>query len=237
MDRRTAEIQSQSSASRHSAEHLALLPGRRPLITRSVVAAAVIVAVFSAVGVTIASLRPEPVVSVIVERKDTSVELFIGLPAKGLVDILAMDAHHLTETDGTVDFASLREGTWGIADVAFASVGTRLGKEAVTFEAMSLMVHPNDRPLPFSDPIQGLLAVSVCGVVPPETPPTLDVLHAYAGFIAYSNETGRPLRLAFAKTGRAAVRVETRDYENGRLVGQFRQELVDGGVLTIGGGR
>ncbi|MEM6461013.1 MAG: hypothetical protein AAF724_03775 [Pseudomonadota bacterium] len=200
---------------------------------RSIIAAAAVGICLTAVGTTVASVQSDPEISVIVDRKSGSVELFLGMPAQDLVDVLAMSPTNLTEADGTVDFASLREGTWDIGDAAFASVNSHLGDELVQFEAMSMMVHPSEDVLPFSDPIDGVLAVSVCSVDAPAKPPRLGDLHSYSGFIAYADDTSRPLQLSFAETGRSEVSVEVLDYNDGELVNRSRHTLADGGTLTI----
>lgn len=173
--------------------------------------------------------------TVIVDRKAGSVELFVGVEASGLSSIFALPPAVLSEIDGTVDFAKLREGTWDAGDLALSSVHTKLGDEAIDFEAMSLMVHPNTLPVRFEDPLDAIIAVGVCSVDAPDTPLTLNDLHSYAAYIGYAEETDRPIALRFSRTGRAAKLVEIRDFTNGTLTKRSWTRLGDGGTLVIGG--
>ncbi len=171
--------------------------------------------------------------SVVVERRAGSVELFVGLPAEGLVEVFAMPAAALAGADGTVDFDGLRDGTVAIGEAILNPVATALGGRPVTFEAMSMMVHPEQWKLPLRDPVDGLIAVSVCTVPAPAWAPTLEDLHAYSGFIAYTDDPLQPLHLRFPGTGRAPVAVVVRDFTDGVLTAVHRATVPDGGVLGI----
>lgn len=196
------------------------------------IAAGIVLAALCVAGV-FAFARPVTLV-VIVDRTDRAVELFIGLPARSLTDVFALPPRHLAGPDGAVDFLALRDGTWSIGDALFASLDARFGAAPVRFEATSLMVHPVHRRVPFDDPLDGLIALGVCGVTPPSTPPRLDALYAYSGHIAYVEDSSRVLELTFAKTGRAPILVDLRDFSDGRPIRRGWRLLMDGGSLVIG---
>ncbi|KHQ54544.1 hypothetical protein OA50_01140 [Mameliella alba] len=134
-------------------------------------------------------------VELIVARDDRSVEIFMGMPVLTAVDTFGLDAGMLIGPDGRVPFESLQEGTWQIADALWERVEARIAGQTATFEGMSLMVHPLNQPLPFVTPLNGLTAISVCGVPAPEAPRGLRDLYLYAGFVAYPDDPGAPITL------------------------------------------
>ncbi|MEN0041552.1 MAG: hypothetical protein AAF764_09480 [Pseudomonadota bacterium] len=171
--------------------------------------------------------------SVIVERKPDYIEVFVGMPATGLKQIFALPEHSLAAADGTVDFESLRSGTWDIGDDAFDTVDARLGGRAVNFEAMSVMLHPIAERVPFRTAVDATLAVSICQVDTPPVRPTLSELYAYAGFISLQNDTKQPLTLTFSETDRLPWLVDVKIYDDGKLVETSWNVLRDGGSLSL----
>lgn len=172
-------------------------------------------------------------VEVIVDRGDDYIELYIGLPATGLIEDLAMPAEALASEDGTVDFLRFREKVWDLADAVLRSVDSRIASEPLKFEATSLMVHPTNERLPFRDSYDGNLAASICSASIPETPPRLNELYAYSGFYAFADHTDRPLNLTLPKTDRLPILVHVRDHSEGVLVNEAWHLVWDGGLLSI----
>lgn len=171
--------------------------------------------------------------TLIVERDDSSVAIYFGLPATGMLDVFALPPGALTNEGGQVPFEELRLGTWEIGDALFAPVAASVGGAPAVFEAMSLMVHPTDQRLPLRDPLDGMLAIAVCSVEPPEAP-TLDTLYSYVGLIAYPDDPAAPIGFELPATGRAALEVTVRDFYDGRLWSEANLTVEDGGTLSLG---
>ncbi|MEM8813076.1 MAG: hypothetical protein AAGF59_10700 [Pseudomonadota bacterium] len=181
------------------------------------------------------SLASPMALSIIVERRDSSIEIFVEVPAARLNDVFGVVPSEILNDNGTVAIDRLREGTWDVADALMQSTNATLGEKQLRLEGMSMMVHPSNLPVPFRDAIDGITAIGVCQVLPSDGPLYLDDTIAYSGFIGYGSQTGRPLRLDFPITGRLPRLVEIRDYADGKLLQRSWSLLEDGGSLTIGG--
>lgn len=173
-------------------------------------------------------------VTILLDRTDRAVELFVEMPARMAVDAFGLAPDQLTGPTGTVDFVGFREGTWDIGDALFANIKAQIGDEAAVFEGMSVMVHLADQRLPFETPLDGLTAISVCGVQPPETPPTLDDLYLYAGLIAFTDTPEAPLRLDLPADRQGAIEVRVRDYQPGKPAIEETLAVAPGAPLIIG---
>ncbi|MEM1065263.1 MAG: hypothetical protein AAGJ74_07160 [Pseudomonadota bacterium] len=173
--------------------------------------------------------------TVLVHRGPDSVELYLSVPAELLPPLFALPNGSIASADGTVDFDGLRNGTWEIGDAAFEKVNTEINGQAVTFEAMSLMVHPETSLLPMSTPIEGMIAIAVCAVPTPATPPVLSDLHTYVGYITYTDTPQGTITLEFPETGRADMSVLVREFENFEFQGAALMRLGDGAALHLPG--
>lgn len=172
--------------------------------------------------------------TLVVDRSETYVEVFLSLEAARLEEVFALPPSALLSGSGQVAFASIREdGSFDIGDEMFEDVFARIGGARAEFEAMSLMLHPLDAPLRLKTPLDGLIAIEVCSVPTEDLPGTLDTLQAYAGFIAYTDTPDAALMLELPATGRGDVVLEIRDHAGGRLVGLRTIVVPDGGrILT-----
>lgn len=171
--------------------------------------------------------------TIVVHRGEDAVEIYFSLPAEMLVSAFGLPPELLEDADGTVDFESLRLGTWDIGDAAFQNVSARINGAPATFEAMSLMVHPNASMLPLSNPIEGMIAIAVCSVPTPAVPPTLNDLRAYVGYIAYTDTPQGPITLDLPETGRGAFSMSVLDYTNFELRETAQIEVADGGQIRL----
>jgi hypothetical protein len=175
-------------------------------------------------------------ISVVVSRGDASVELFVGMPARTAVDAFGLPPHLLEQPDGTVDFTGFSQGTWDMGDALFAGVTTTIGDTDVQFEGMSVMVHLTDQRLPLETPLDGLTAISVCGVEPPAEPQTLDDLYLYAGLIGYTPDPQAVLQLHLPQDRQDTIEVRVRDYQQGQLMANDHVALDLTMPLTVGNG-
>lgn len=170
--------------------------------------------------------------TMIIERGPETVEVFFGLPADQMLTVFSLPPERLEDETGSVAFEPLRLGTWEIGDELFAPVEARIGGGIANFEAMSLMVHPEDQKLPLYDAFDGLMAIAVCSVEPPENP-TLRTLYSYVGFIDYPDDPYQPISFTFPNTGRDMLEVEIRDFRGGTLMSERLITLEDGGAITL----
>ncbi|MEM1399376.1 MAG: hypothetical protein AAGF58_05820 [Pseudomonadota bacterium] len=125
---------------------------------------------------TVSSREPqEPDLTIIVDRSDTSIEMFMKASASDYIHLLGTQFDGFVKPDGTVDYQTIREkGSFDIADKMFERVGTTVGRQSLDFESMSMMVHPPRLKFPLETPLDGLLATSVCTTDPPQGPVSLD---------------------------------------------------------------
>ena len=188
-----------------------------------------------AAGVLVASTAAAADLEILVDRNPERLELFLSTRAENFVPIFGLPPERLTDENGIVDFPSLRNGTWEIGDALLRGVPAALDGAAVAFEAMSLMVHPLDRPLPVETPFDALLALNVCSVEEPTTPLTLAELQGYVGYIAYVEDAGGALTLRLPKTGRGDLHIAVREFRAGRASGRYELTVPDGGIVKIAG--
>ncbi|MEL6700973.1 MAG: hypothetical protein AAFO58_04740, partial [Pseudomonadota bacterium] len=159
--------------------------------------------------------------SLIIDRRETSIEVFARIPAAILRPVFATDPAGLAGPDGRVWFGALREtGTFDFGDAMISEVAFKADGAKAPFEAMSVMVHPADNTLSFDDPIDGNIAMSVCGVADPVIPPTIDELTLYAGFISYPVTADAALTLDLPNT--RPVHVAVRQFMEGKETAQDR---------------
>ena len=168
---------------------------------------------------------------VIIDRNKDAIEVFVSLAATDIPAVFGNAADFIARPGEVVAYEALREGTWDQGDAMIAGAQMRVGNDAVALEAMSLMVHPKDAPMPFDTVADAYLAMSVCNGFAPGTVPTVDILHVYAGYIAYPVAEDGVLALELGNTD--MVNVTVRDYRTGPLAGEERVELSPGAVLRI----
>lgn len=184
-------------------------------------------------GVGLSAGAPEQI-ELIVDRGTRGIEIFLGMPARTAITRFGLDPALLTGMGGAVNFADFSGGTWDIGDHLLAGVDVRIGRAAAEFEATSLMVHLNEQRLPFETPIDGLTAISVCGVAQPATPPTLDDLYLYAGFVAYPPNAQAPLQFTLPEAPGEGLAVTLREYGPRHAGAVQSLHLVPGEPLTLG---
>ncbi len=173
-------------------------------------------------------------ITLIVDRGPRAVEVFLAMPVSTAVTRFGLNPDLLKGPGGVVDFADFSGGTWDIGDALLAGVDVRIGRAPAGFEATSLMVHLKDQPLPFQTPFDGLTAISVCGVAQPVTPPTLDDLYLYAGFVAYPPNAEAPLRFDLPEGPGERLSVTVREYGAGRTGTPRNLHLDPGQPLILG---
>ncbi|MEO0370876.1 MAG: hypothetical protein AAF231_05415 [Pseudomonadota bacterium] len=172
--------------------------------------------------------------TLIVNRDHDSASYYLSMPADLIEPVLASDPTLLFSDNGRVPIESFRQiGSFDLADDIFENITGSQGGSDFAFEAMSMMVHPTDTPLPFAAPWDAYTAIAVCTVQydPDQLVPGL--LQTYYGGFTDQISGDAPLALHFPQTGRDALEIVVHRYEDGRLLGTDVQVLDDGGSLVI----
>lgn len=173
-----------------------------------------------------------PDLRLIVDRRETSVEIFAAMDAERLPSILATDPDGLAASDGRIYLGALREtGTFDFGDHMLRGVRFSAGGEDAQLEAMSVMVHPDDQRLPFDTPLDGNIAMSVCGVDDPAEPPQISNLRLYSGFIAYPADGHAALRLTLPNSEMLEIEVVT--FVDGSEESRATLELAPGEPIAL----
>ncbi|MEO0772637.1 MAG: hypothetical protein AAFZ04_05580 [Pseudomonadota bacterium] len=176
--------------------------------------------------------------TLIVNRDEDSATYYLSMPADLIAPVLASDPALLFSDNGRVPIEEFRRvGSFDLADDIFDNITGSQGGDAFAFEAMSMMVHPTDTPLPFEAPWDAYTAIAVCTVQydPDKLVPGL--LQTYYGGFTDQISGDAPLSLHFPETGRDALEIVVHRYESGRLMGTDVQVLDDGGSLMIETGK
>ncbi|MEM6727866.1 MAG: hypothetical protein AAF618_05145 [Pseudomonadota bacterium] len=167
--------------------------------------------------------------SVMVDRSERGVEIFIKLDTERTEELLAPFPDDFVGGDGLVDIGPFRDGTADHGDALWQAVETRIEGTASTVEAMSMMVHPDSLPVDFDDPIDGWIAMAVCNVTDPDARFGLDVLSTYAGFIAWDVEGHGEVEIAFP----TAMEVEVTEFLEGREISSAVLQVSDAAPLRL----
>ncbi|MEM6895869.1 MAG: hypothetical protein AAF576_00720 [Pseudomonadota bacterium] len=167
--------------------------------------------------------------SLIVDRSERGVELFIKLPTDKTEDLLAPFPDQFLDAAGLVDIGPFREGTADHGDALWTDVSMDVGGQTSLVEAMSMMVHPDSIPVSFEDPIDGWIAMAVCNVTDPDARFDIGVLSTYAGFIAWDVAGYDQVSITFP----AAMEIDVKEFVEGREIGSFTVALAEGDTLAL----
>lgn len=168
---------------------------------------------------------------VIVDRRGEAVEVFVSLEATDIPAVFGNSADFIAPPGEVVAYEVLREGTWDQGDAMIAGSTFTVNGAVQPLEAMSMMVHPKDAPMPFRSIADAYLAMSVCNGFAPGTVPTVDILHAYAGYIAYPVDGAAALSLTLQNSD--FVSVSVREMTDGRVVSEQSFELAPSGTIAL----
>lgn len=164
-----------------------------------------------------------------VDRDPDAIELFVQIPVGLIPAHIGALPDGFIGTDNTIDISPFREGTWAQGDIVWRNVQTAVNDQAVTFEAMSMMVHPQDYPQDFNDPIDAITAISVCNVPDPFARFAVDGLTAYLGYIAFPVDGHADFQISFPY----AAQVEVMNFRNGDEVDTAIYDLAAGQGMTL----
>lgn len=185
-----------------------------------------------AAAVLAAPALAEPSLRLIVHQMDESVEIYASLKAEDLPWLLDAEPSGLAAPDGRVYYGELRQnGTFLFGDDMIADIDFAVDGKDALFEAMSVMVHPDDSTLPFETPVDGIMAMSVCLVPDPAVPPQIDELRLYAGIVAYPVAGLSEVTMTLPHTETVSVDMVT--YVDGVKSGERTVELAPGQPLIF----
>ena len=184
---------------------------------------ATLLAVLTALPATAADL------SLIVDRSEQGVELFLKFATAETETLLAPFPPGFLDPDGLVDITPFRQGTFLHGDKLWSEVEMRVAGEGALVESMSMMVHPDSIPVDFNDPIDGWIAMAVCNVTDPNARFELGMLSTYAGFIAWDVEGLGALEINFP----ANAEIKVTEFLEGREISQATLVAGPGAPLTL----
>ncbi|SFR16614.1 hypothetical protein [Poseidonocella sedimentorum] len=170
--------------------------------------------------------------TVLVDRRDDELQLFVRLPAADLEAVFGLSPAPLADAEGRVSFARLREeGTYEFTEVLAATIGLRAGGAHHGFEAMSVMVHPPENALPFATPLDGLLAMSACIGTDTAEPPRVAELELIGGFITYP--VAGLAEVMISLPNREALEAEVLTFKAGVPLSRETVTLPPRGTITL----
>ena len=175
--------------------------------------------------------------TIVVNRDEDATELYFAGNAGDLQRIFAVSRDALADSEGLVDFAKFRDGTWDIGDRLLAKTAVTIAERDAGFEAMSLMFHHPSERLPMTTPMEAMLAISVCNGPAYGTRQPLDTLDAYAGYFAHKGSFDVPIRIQFPKTNGTPINVVIHDYHGADGMVSYRQVISGGEALVVSPGR
>ena len=161
-------------------------------------------------------------IQMVVERRESSLELYISGRADLLFDMFDMPHREVADNDGLLQLRDLQSGTWQLGDRLIAGSRFSLGRQEISFEAMSLMLHPIEDRLPLRDSVDGLVAIAVCTAI--DGPPRalkLSELQAYVGLHAEVDDSQGQLVLRLAGAAPVELHADVRDFVDGNPIGRY----------------
>ena len=157
--------------------------------------------------------------TILVGRMDNATELYLMARADIIFEVFDTSPKILTGSHDKVNLSALSNGTFEAADVLMSNAEVQIGDYDAGFEAMSLMVHPLDQPLPMTTPLEALTAIGVCSALPAERLVIpLQELRAYVGYFTSEVALRPTMSLNLPYEAQSPLRVSLLDFYNGRLV-------------------
>ncbi|MEM8576396.1 MAG: hypothetical protein AAGF60_00960 [Pseudomonadota bacterium] len=176
---------------------------------------------------------PAMAAEVILSRESRGVAIYIKMPFEDVPVLFGQPVEGLLNYDGATSFADLSRGTFDQAEALAQDVKFTINGQDAPFAAMSMMIHPEDNPVPFHDPLDALMAISVCGVPLPETPPANEDLVWIGGWYAPGTTDVTELTITFPDTGRDAMGVSLASFLARSGSARSTLSVEDGGTIRV----
>ncbi len=155
------------------------------------------------------------------------------MPTQQALELLDMPQGLFLNEEGLVDFGAFRAGTVDAAGTLWQGVEAQIDGAQVSFEPMSLMLHPEEDKIPFETPWDGLTAVSVCATEGGTAP--LDETRLYLAMIAYADQTQGDLTLKLAAAPKQPVPFNVHDFQGSAQTINGSLTLGNDRTLTLAG--
>ena len=168
---------------------------------------------------------------VIISREGKAVAVYFRMPFDKVAPLFGRAVPGLTDADGNIVLDDVFEGTFEDADLLAADVAFTLGGQSVSFDALSMMAHQSETPVPFATPLDAEIAIAVCGVPRPENIPAADQMVWLGGWHAYPVDASADLHISFPQTGRQGQEFVVTRFDDGVRTDRRQVTLVDGGTL------
>ncbi|MEM6385488.1 MAG: hypothetical protein AAF718_04540 [Pseudomonadota bacterium] len=170
-------------------------------------------------------------VQVITSRSDGAVELFFSMPTDLALGKFGLTAADLVNDRGFADFDMFARGTFDLGEDFWDGARTWIDGAPVEFEAMSLMMHPVNTPLPFRKPLDALTAIEVCGTVLDDVP--LSDTRIYVGLIAYPDTPAGNIAIEFADSFGPDTKLHLRDFSDHNLMYSAQFDVGDTSSVDV----
>jgi hypothetical protein len=164
--------------------------------------------------------------SLVLDRRSGAVEFYLAGPAPRVLDLL--DRGRSPGMAGIDPERWRVTGSFDFGDALIAGTEAHLGGVPIRFEAMSAMLHPESDALPLRTPLDGMIAIAVCTAADAASAVSLDESRLYLGYIAYADDTGGEIVLAFAAPLGEALSITVRDHAEGAFRAGYRLDLPQG---------
>ena len=171
--------------------------------------------------------------TIIVNRSTDAVELFFGMKGDDLKPVFGVDPNGIVAEDDHVTYEGFLTGTFDEADVFFEKIDARVAGADAGFEAMSMMLHPEDFEVRFDTPFDATIAIGVCNADTPKTPPHLSELNVYVGYYAYQVDGLDQITFQMPQTGRDVEMVSILEFVDGGLINQSEIDMEDGATIAF----
>jgi len=172
---------------------------------------------------------------VIVDRSEDSIELFLRLGAEQVQPLFNVTSGAVMRDDAGALLTPVfqLEGSEAQAAHLISNMETTMGADAVTFEPMSMMLHPATLEFDFFEPFNGWMYMSACSVPPPTGFARDEDLQLVAGYSAYPVDGTRALTIALS--GDSSVDVTVLEFFKGRQISENTLNGLEDGQIVLEG--
>jgi len=184
-------------------------------------------------GKVLSSTNDTITLDIIIDRHLNHIEMYIQMPGSAVEEAFSGDPSKLKNQNGFVDFAGLRNGTWMHGASLFGKLKVLSAGRVIDLELMSLMVHPPSRNLPFGDPVDGLVAMSVCGANAPSEKKTMADLTANVGFYAEMLSGLDAIKLMLPSKADPALKFRLREFKNGEMIADLNSSIGNDRLISV----
>ncbi|MEM6890105.1 MAG: hypothetical protein AAF636_18505 [Pseudomonadota bacterium] len=153
--------------------------------------------------------------TILLNRTDVGTEIYFSSDAETMLRAFGAPEGLIPQRGAFIDYVAFQDGTWGIGDRLLEQVRLEIDGSPAAFEAMSFMLHPTEEAIDLRDPVDGMIAIGVCNVIPETARVALESVQSYVGYFAHEDSRGSVIELSFPPTSDLALTVKVRDFVSG----------------------